>query len=143
MTKLTIRICELARQLVEYLPVPAAEKLRSAKHVILNRRTPQFVFTKIAEENAWDGTESVSGPGSSMAATAQLRATLPNLLAKYEVRSVLDIPCGDSHWIVGTLPEGVAYTGADIVRALVERNRAEKSDFGRFEVLNLVSDDLP
>jgi SAM-dependent methyltransferase len=131
------------RRVVSALPSPVAEMLRSTKRAILNRRAPRDVFTRIAEENAWDGTESVSGPGSTLEATALLRAALPGLLAKYEVRSLLDIPCGDAYWIVGTLPGDIAYTGADIVPALIDRSRAENPDFGTFEVLDLVSDDLP
>lgn len=133
----------LARNLLYLMPDPLAERLRVARRATLNIRSREAVFSKIARNNGWDGTESVSGPGSTMQATAQLRASLPSLLVKYGIGSILDIPCGDAHWITKTLPKGIDYIGADIVPALIKLNRAEKPHLGRFEVLDLVSDRLP
>jgi SAM-dependent methyltransferase len=109
-------------------------------------RSPKRVFGQIADENGWNGTESISGPGSTMQSTAHLRAALPNLLGKYEVRTLLDIPCGDAYWISHALSErseDFVYVGGDIVAKLIDTNRREKAGLGRFEVLDLVSDNLP
>nr|WP_306267874.1 class I SAM-dependent methyltransferase [Pararhizobium sp. IMCC3301] len=133
----------VARKVLRILPKPMAELLRSAKRWVLNQRSCQTVFRQIARNNTWDGTESVSGPGSTMEATSLLRAALPDLLEKYEIRSFLDIPCGDAYWISQALPAGIEYVGADIVSGLIERNRAEKGDFGQFKVLDLVNSELP
>ncbi len=125
------------------MPKPLADRLRAAKRATLNIRSREAVFSKIARDNVWDGTESISGPGSTMKSTALLRQALPNLLTKYEIQSMLDIPCGDAYWISQTLPKGINYIGADIVPALITTNSTEKSDLGRFQVLDLVSSQLP
>lgn len=143
MTQRTISWRGVARRVVAALPSPMTDALRSAKRAIRNRRAPHDVFAQIAESNAWDGTESVSGPGSTMEATRLLRAALPDLLERYVIKSLLDIPCGDAYWISDALPKGVTYTGGDIVPSLVEKARIEKGNLGRFEVLDLVTDDLP
>ena len=77
-------------------------------------RAPDRVFAAIYHRNGWDGTESVSGPGSTEAATASVRARLPAVLADLGATSLLDIPCGDAHWIGSCLPAQVRYTGASL-----------------------------
>jgi SAM-dependent methyltransferase len=131
------------RQILQYFPTPLAEMVRWAKRSVLNMRSRRDVFRKVFHANGWDGTESVSGPGSTMEATKPLRAALPHLLEKYEVRTLLDIPCGDAHWISRTLTKNVEYIGADIVPELIKNNRNSKAELGRFEVIDLVSDKLP
>ena len=143
MAGLTNTVRATARGILRVLPSPLADAIRGLKRKALNMRSREAVFSEIAAQNSWDGTESVSGPGSTMETTSLLREALPGLLAKYDVRSMLDIPCGDAYWISKCLPEGIRYTGADIVKSLIERNRAQKSDLGQFEVLDLVSADLP
>lgn len=132
-----------ARRILAILPAPVSNLLRTARRAILNTRSRADVFSRIAEKNEWDGTESVSGPGSTMAATQLLRAALPALLEKYEVQSLLDVPCGDAHWIVTVLPDHITYTGGDIVPELIERARKDKGDAGNFVVLDIVTDPLP
>lgn len=137
------RLQGLARRMVANVPPPLAGLLRSLKRAALNTRSSQKVFSEIAKRNGWDGTESISGPGSSMGATSLLREALPALLQKYDIRVLLDIPCGDAFWIGEVLPNQLNYIGADIVPDLIVRNQMEKSDLGTFEVLDLVYDVLP
>jgi hypothetical protein len=103
------------------------------------------VFTDIYDRNLWGSTESASGFGSTEAFTIGIRAALPGLLARYEVRTFLDAPCGDFHWMRHVeLPEGVDYIGADIVPSIVERNNGRYGDARRrFIRLDLVEDELP
>ena len=51
------------------------------------------VFTRIYETNWWSCEESVSGTGSTLAYTANLRKKLPELFEKYAIRKVYDAPC--------------------------------------------------
>jgi hypothetical protein len=102
------------------------------------------VFERIYAENAWLCEESRSGPGSTLARTAQLREALPALLRELGVRSLLDAPCGDFHWMAEVPLPGVAYTGVDIVPALIEANRARFAAPGRaFAQADIVRDPLP
>jgi hypothetical protein len=69
--------------------------------------------------------ESVSGHGSTIDATEGIRRELPKLFAKFHVKSLLDIPCGDCNWIKGWIwPSFDLYLGADIVDELVERGQS-------------------
>jgi hypothetical protein len=102
------------------------------------------VFSDIYRSNAWQGDESRSGRGSSLAQTQVVIAALPALLARHRVRSMLDIPCGDFHWMSRVDLSGVDYVGADIVPELIEANRAAHGGPGRdFRVLDLCRDPLP
>lgn len=108
---------------------------------LLSRRR---VFGLIHAEGLWQGDESVSGMGSNLANTAHIREALPALLRELGVRSLLDLPCGDCHWIRQMPLNGIAYTGADIVPALVERLNTEwGGDHRRFMTLDLCADTLP
>ncbi|WP_416875607.1 class I SAM-dependent methyltransferase [Kitasatospora sp. SC0581] len=116
------------------------------------RDTLQETFARIYASGAWtltedsgaDDDESRSGLGSNLAQTAALRAELPSLLAELGVRSLLDAPCGDFFWM-SRVDLGVdRYIGADIVPAVVERNRARFARADReFRVLDLTRDPLP
>ena len=85
-------------------------------------------FTQIYSTNEWRAVESKSGSGSTMEATAGVRKHLPGLLCDLSVRTFLDAPCGDFHWMrTIQLPPGVRYIGADIVPDLVRKLQEEAS----------------
>jgi hypothetical protein len=67
--------------------------------------------------------ETVSGPGSTLAATQAIRAALPTIIESYHICSVLDIPCGDFHWMKELDLSRVSYLGIDIVAELITENR--------------------
>jgi hypothetical protein len=74
-----------------------------------------------------------------------IRQILPSLIERYGIQSLLDIPCGDCHWISSIDFGGRTYIGADIVGELVGRNRAAfggRSD-RTFMHLDVVRDPLP
>ena len=102
------------------------------------------IFASIYTENSWGDPESRSGPGSGVARTELLRPRLTRLMQDLGVRSILDLPCGDFNWMRLTELPGIDYTGADIVRPLIERNHSLYSQPGRkFLLLNMVCDSLP
>ena len=78
-----------------------AKKLRAFRY----RRNRADVFTKIYKDGLWGEPESVSGTGSSEAATEGIRRQLPKLFSTIEVRSLIDIPCGDFHWMQALVRE--------------------------------------
>lgn len=107
-------------------------------------QSTQSVFTKIYKENFWEQEESVSGPGSSLLQTREIIRLLPDLFAKFDIQSVLDLPCGDFNWMRHLDWSTIQYTGADIVEALVEKNQKMFGSANlNFKALNLLSDDLP
>lgn len=90
------------------------------------------VFGHIYEQDHWDGG---SGIGSAPDATEPYRAMLARILPATDVRSVVDVGCGD--WQLGSLVDwsSVDYLGLDVVPVVVERNRSRFGKPGvRFEV---------
>lgn len=68
------------------------------------------VFEGIYQANAWNGVESLSGPGSGPAATSHLARDIVDLVAELHIPSVLDVACGDGFW----MPHLPGYIGVDV-----------------------------
>lgn len=101
-------------------------------------------FTLIYRTNYWS-SETPSGHGSTFEYTANLRKELPSLFRDWEIKSVLDVPCGDYSWMQKILCEiDVEYVGGDIVKPLIN-DLSEKygTDKTRFVHLDLTVDSLP
>ena len=125
-------------------PVYRMLQRRSGQHLAKRFATAEDRFKHIYETNHWDEAESVSGPGSTLEETEPIRRELPALLAELGASSLLDLPCGDFHWMQHTDLSGVRYIGGDLVGDLIERNRAEYARDGvEFQKLDLVNDSLP
>lgn len=111
-------------------------------------------FGEIYRSGLWTVGPAKSGCGSTLAAAAAIAGALPGLIRRLGVKSVLDIPCGDFHWMAAVeWPEGVRYVGADVVPELIECNRRVYRDWppggprgpvgAEFQVLDLTTDPLP
>ncbi len=102
-------------------------------------------FRRIWAENYWGDAESRSGGGSNLEQTRVLREALAELLVRWKIESMLDLPCGDYYWMKEVArPVGLHYLGGDIVPELVASNQ-ERYGNGQvqFERINLVEDELP
>src|SRR5262249_19820727 len=100
-------------------------------------------FTRKFEKHVSCEMDALSGPGSDLVQTRAIRARLPALLRELNVRTMLDVPCGDWFWMK-TLDLDVDYIGADIVDALIERNTQQfANERRRFVQLDLQRDALP
>jgi SAM-dependent methyltransferase len=102
-------------------------------------------FTAIFRANAWGSAESVSGPGSTEARGADFQDELIALLDGWNVRSILDAPCGDFNWMRNVLAKrDLRYTGVDIVEELIVRNsRLHGAGNRRFLCGDMTRADLP
>ena len=84
-------------------------------------------FTRVYATNLWEDPETISGPGSRLDSDPVIEAlnALELICLKYGIKSINDIPCGDLNWISKFLNEypSIQYTGFDIVKPLVDRNR--------------------
>jgi hypothetical protein len=99
------------------------------------------IFAKIYREDSWTHT---SGSGSTLEQTETIRREIPALIAKYQIRTVLDIPCGNHAWMSQVNLDGCHYIGADIVRDLILQNRIRYGSANKeFVCLNLAADRLP
>lgn len=92
----------------------------------------------------WGDGESLSGKGSSLAYTENLRKALPGLLDIHQVGLFLDAPCGDFHWMrMVDLPQ-TYYIGMDIVPELIaDNNRVYASRQRKFLVGDITASPLP
>ena len=99
------------------------------------------VFADIIRNGKW--SQHPCGPGSTMKYTAHLRKNLVPFLLEHEIKSVLDLPCGDFSWMSTTeIDKKFRYIGADIVDEMIRENKAKYPDVD-FRVLDLTIDKLP
>ncbi len=113
--------------------------LRLVKDLYYSFLPIQKRFERINARNQWGSAESVSGSGSTLANTDNIRAALPSLFAELGVRKVVDVACGDFNWMSHVVAEtGIDYVGFDIVPAQVEANMARYGGPNvRFEVFDI------
>lgn len=102
------------------------------------------VFSAIYKTEKWKSGLSVSGSGSELNQTADLIIYLQKFIQKNDVKSLLDIPCGDLNWIqylLAMFPD-LKYIGGDVVKELIDINRLNFPPF-EFQQLDIVNDELP
>ena len=103
-----------------------------------NERKFNYIFKK----NIWGSTESISGPGSEIKNTILIRKQIPNLLAEFNIKSLLDIPCGDFNWLK-EVDLNINYLGADIVESIINKNILKyTTNSVTFTKLDITSDDI-
>jgi SAM-dependent methyltransferase len=106
--------------------------------------TLETIFTAFYRRNMWFDAESRSGPGSTLEITETIRRELPELVRELGIRRLLDIPCGDFHWMKEVDLGVDTYFGADIVAKMVEENNRLHADGVRsFLKLDITRDPLP
>lgn len=132
----------LARQAMPFL-VPVHRRYAEWSYGT-RTRSRERLFTGIYRRNEWGDPASASGGGSNLEQTAALRAALPGVLATLGVRTLLDAPCGDYHWMRRVDLELERYVGGDIVPELVDRLQATHGGPGReFRRIDVTRDRLP
>ncbi len=112
-------------------------------HFINYRSKPaKEVFEDIYYNKKWSG-KSYSGPGSDLDQTSMVRQGLQQVIAKYNIESLLDVPCGDWFWMRYLDLSAVRYTGGDIVEKIVQNNQKYAGDKVSFLFLDLLESQLP
>ena len=103
------------------------------------------VFETIAATNHWGSVESVSGLGSTLSYTYNLRHELAGFLRDFKVKTLFDAPCGDFNWMRAVdVPDGMTYIGGDIAAPIVEANAAKyTSETRRFVEFDITKDAFP
>jgi len=88
--------------------------------------------------------ESRSGAGSNLDNTQKISKELPIFLKEFDIKSLLDIPCGDLYWMKNIDLNDVQYVGADIVPAIIYNNKINfSSKTKHFIEMNIIEDELP
>lgn len=110
----------------------------------LKIQSTEQVFSRIYRTNSWGSDSSMSGPGSEIEQTKTVIAILETVIRAKGITRVLDVPCGDFHWMQQVNLNGVDYIGGDIVAELIERDTER---FGgervQFYALDVIRNDLP
>jgi hypothetical protein len=112
-----------SRQDPERRPITVAQLRFAEQAAVLSELSLEERFAQIYKTNLWSDSESRSGPGSSLDATATLRTALPPLLRGLNTRHLLDVPCGEFNWMSQVDLSGIDYIGGDIVESIIEANR--------------------
>lgn len=89
-------------------------------------------------------TESLSGCGSNIDMTNDIRKHLPLLFEKFKIKSVIDSPCGDWNWMKLVNLDNIDYIGYDILSDILEfNNNNYKKENINFEYKDIINDSLP
>jgi SAM-dependent methyltransferase len=106
----------------------------------------QDVFTTVYTKGMWGGEPGTfcSGPGSNEEAAKPYADFVIQFMTEHNVKSVVDLGCGDFR--VGRLiaASGVSYAGVDVVEPLIAENiRRNSSPTVRFQRADITADALP
>ena len=143
----TINHHHLKTFLKKYLPgnlFALFSKVRSScRNAGLVFKDSEKIFSDIYRNRSWGGA-SLSGMGSDLQQTESLRRNFIPLLERYRIESILDLTCGDFHWMRQIDLGKRRYLGGDIVKDLILSNQQYfESDNRRFMTLDIMADDLP
>jgi SAM-dependent methyltransferase len=102
------------------------------------------IFIDIYDNNGFGSLESKSGPGSTLDETQKLRESIKKIIKDKNIKSVVDIPCGDFNWMKEIVFNFENYIGGDIVKKAIDLNNEKYSNsrikFIEFDILN---DEIP
>ena len=102
------------------------------------------VFSGIYDNFGFGSLESRSGPGSTLEETRLLRDKIKDLIKVYNIKSVVDAPCGDFNWMKEIVFSFESYVGGDIVEACIKENNERYSNSRiKFITLDLLKDEIP
>lgn len=103
-------------------------------------------FDKIYNNGLWNDnikTIPLSGPGSSLTNTLKYRELLDNITDELNIKSIVDVGCGDLTWMPYTNTFKMCkYTGIDIVKSLIESHSITHIDKS-FLCMDAVVEDVP
>ena len=97
-------------------------------------------FSQIYNNWGFGGTESRSGPGSSLAETEDIRKKIRNLVTQFQIKTVVDLPCGDFNWMKEIVYGFEKYTGGDIVPEVIVDNQKYANQIINFIEFDLAGD---
>lgn len=87
-----------------------------------NIEKPEEAFTRLVDTFNWcpGDRETPCGEGSFLEANKPIINMLPEWFITYNIRSVVDIGCGDFHWMRNVNFTGIEYDGFDVVKKFID-----------------------
>jgi len=116
----------------------------NSKKKIFHYNSLKDRFSYIYSSNFWPSKESVSGPGSELENTSNIRKEIVKLIKEYKFKKILDAPCGDFNWIKHIINKDIDYIGGDIVPNLIRENTQKYTTSNiKFIELDIINNKLP
>ena len=105
----------------------------------------QSRFTHIYKYKLWGDDGSASGPGSILKNTLIIRKEMPLIFKKLEIKTILDVACGDFTWMQKVVRDSdIKYTGGDIVDEMIQNLNKKYADSNTsFIHLDITESELP
>jgi SAM-dependent methyltransferase len=114
---------------------------------LVSQRERRQIFESVYARKLWGGDGSddfYSGSGSDPEEVQAYANVIKKFISEYQVRTHVDIGCGDFRAGCAARVAGSQYIGIDIVPSLIERNRRRFSDSEvEFRCIDAVVDHLP
>ena len=109
--------------------------------ILSDEKKFKFIYKSKYWKNESDG--SLSGAGSNISSTKQIISSLQEFLVKNEIKSLLDVPCGDWMWMKKINLGTTSYIGGDIVTDIIETNNLKHgNEYVKFQVIDIRTDKL-
>lgn len=113
------------------------------KKLALQKLSLEDKFTKVYFQNLFNSKLSRSGEGSNLHQTRVIQQELPNLFNEFNIKTVVDAPCGDWFWMSKVDLSKVNYLGVDIVKPVIENNNKQYSKENiSFNHIDITSDNV-
>lgn len=101
------------------------------------------VMDDIYRNNLWNGTESLSGPGSTKEYAKGAGSFIESVIAARGIDTVIDAGCGDHNWIGEYIPAEVMYFGIDASREIIKENIKKHASINKWFTVGDYSSQLP
>lgn len=98
-------------------------------------------FEEVYRLGGFDGKGS--GVGSNLGYCLDYMRFLQGFMREHEVRSVLDVGCGDWQFAKHMDWSGIRYTGMDVVREVIDQNKVFENPRCKFVYGDALTDELP
>lgn len=113
----------------------------------LQKQKAEDIFSEIYRKNTWGGKpgEFYSGSGTHNVDVQRYIDTVRNFIKDRNIRSVVEIGCGDFH-VSSQIVQGlnVSYTGTDVVEEMMNHHQAKYGREGiSFRYVNAIEGQLP
>jgi len=100
-------------------------------------------FETVFEDKKF-GSDYHSGEGASFEQTRIIMKKIPELVKQLNVKSFLDLPCGDFTFMSQIVDRIPGYIGCDVSSKLIERNKEKYPEHAdKFIVLDATTQDIP
>jgi SAM-dependent methyltransferase len=125
----------------------ASEERRAQADIATQEdRNVSDIFGEIYRDGLWGGDRGqfYSGAGSDDEVSAEYVAIVRKYIDDHDIRSIVDLGCGDFRVGRQLLRPGISYVGVDLVPQLIDSHQKQfGSETVRFMVGNISEDALP